>query len=80
MEKTDIEERVIESVGYWVDNSSATLDSMFSDDLWFDSLDEIEFVMAMEEEFEIEISDEEADKMKTIGQAVDLIRHKLSSK
>lgn len=80
MEKTDIEERVIEIVGYWVDNSSATLDSMFSDDLWFDSLDEIEFVMAMEYEFEIEISDEEAEKVKTIGQAVDLIRQKLSSK
>lgn len=77
MEAIQIEERVIRSVGSWADNSKATRESRFQEDLGFDSLDEIELVMAMEEEFEIEIGDEEAESVKTIGQAVDLIQRKL---
>ncbi|BBM88394.1 acyl carrier protein [Spirochaetota bacterium] len=49
-------------------------------DLGFDSLDAVETIMAFEEEFDIEIPDEEADKMKTVGDAIDCISEKLSEK
>jgi len=53
-----------------VDESKITEDSSFIDDLGADSLDIVELIMAFEEEFDIEIPDEDAEKMKTIGDAV----------
>ena len=50
-----------------------TLDASFVDDLGADSLDTVELVMALEEEFGIEIQDEEAEKITTIQQAIDFI-------
>ena len=49
-------------------------DSSFVDDLGADSLDTVELVMALEEEFETEIPDEEAEKITTVQQAVDYIK------
>lgn len=49
------------------------LDSRFVDDLGADSLDTIELVMALEEEFEMEISDEDAEQITTVQQAIDYI-------
>ena len=49
----------------------------FADDLGADSLDNVEMVMAVEEEFEIEITDEEAEAVKTVGQALELVRKKI---
>jgi acyl carrier protein len=49
-------------------------ESSFVDDLGADSLDTVELVMALEEEFEIEIPDEEAEKITTVQQAVDYIK------
>ena len=48
-------------------------ESSFIEDLGADSLDIVELVMAMEEEFEVEIPDEEAENIKTVGDAVDLV-------
>jgi acyl carrier protein len=55
------------------------MDSRFSDDLGADSLDQVELVMALEEEFSIEIPDEEAEKMKTVGDAIKYIEEKANA-
>ena len=57
-----------------VDASKITLEASFGDDLDADSLDLVELVMALEEEFDTEIPDEEAEKIRTIQQAVDYIK------
>ena len=49
----------------------------FIDDLGADSLDIVELVMAMEEEFDVEIPDEDAEKIQTIGDAIQYLREKL---
>jgi len=53
-------------------------DASFVDDLGADSLDTVELVMALEEEFETEIPDEEAEKITTVQQAIDYIRSRQS--
>jgi len=66
---------VIEQLG--VKEEEVTNDSSFVDDLGSDSLDTVELVMALEEEFNIEIQDDEAEKITTIQQAVDFINNKV---
>ena len=56
-----------------VGEEEVTLEASFIDDLGADSLDTVELVMAFEEEFEIEIPDEEAEKIATVKNAVDYI-------
>ena len=51
--------------------------SNFNYDLGADSLDEVELVMSLEEEFNIEISDMEADQIPTVGEAVDFIKNRM---
>jgi acyl carrier protein len=53
-----------------VDESQITLEASFREDLEADSLDLVEFIMAVEEEFGGEVSDEEAQKITTVGEAV----------
>ena len=71
-----VEERVkkivIEQLG--VKDDEVTNDASFVDDLGADSLDTVELVMALEEEFSTEIPDEEAEKITTIQQAIDYIK------
>ena len=55
-------------------------DSKFIDDLGADSLDIVELVMAMESKFDIEIPDEDAQKITTVGEAVDYLYNRLNSK
>lgn len=55
-------------------------ESSFIDDLGADSLDTVELVMALEEEFGIEIPDEDAEKMATVGDAIKYIEEKAKSK
>ena len=62
---------IVEQLG--VDEEEVTPDASFVDDLGADSLDTVELVMALEEEFETEIPDEEAEKITTVKEAIDYI-------
>ena len=75
----NIEQRVKKIVAeqLGVNEADIKIDSSFVDDLGADSLDTVELVMALEEEFECEIPDEEAEKITTVQQAVDHINNNL---
>ena len=64
-----VQEKVAEQLG--IDAEEVLLESSFIDDLGADSLDIVELLMALEEEFDIEIPDEEAEKLVTVGDVVD---------
>ncbi|RMH31418.1 MAG: acyl carrier protein [Nitrospirae bacterium] len=74
-----IEERIkkIISEQLGVDEDDVVPDAKFVEDLGADSLDTVELVMALEEEFNIEIPDEEAEKIQTVGAAIDFIKEKV---
>ncbi len=78
---SSIEERVkkivVEQLG--VSEEQVTPDASFVDDLGADSLDTVELVMALEEEFDAEIPDDEAEKITTVKQAVDFIQANASA-
>ena len=61
-----------------VDESEVTQESRFIDDLGADSLDTVELIMALEEEFGIEISDEDAEKIQTVNDVLEYIDKKSS--
>ena len=63
---------IIEHLG--VADTSVTMEASFIDDLGADSLDIVELVMALEEEFDIEIPDADAEKVVTVGDVVDYIK------
>lgn len=75
MENTDIEQRikkiVAEQLG--VNEADVKNESSFVNDLGADSLDTVELVMALEEEFECEIPDEQAEKINTVQEAIDYV-------
>ena len=56
-----------------IDPGEITMESSFIDDLGADSLDIVELIMALEEEFDIEIPDEDAEKIKTVGDVVEYL-------
>ncbi|KYH35893.1 acyl carrier protein [Clostridium tepidiprofundi DSM 19306] len=60
-----------------VDEEEINLDSSFIDDLGADSLDVVELIMALEEEFDIEIPDEDAEKVSTVGDVVEYIKSRV---
>ena len=62
-----------------MDEDSITMDSTFADDLGADSLDVFQIIMGVEEEFEIEIPNEEAEKIVTVGDAVEQIKSAINS-
>jgi len=68
-----IKEIVVEQLG--VEENEVKLETSFQD-LNADSLDIVELIMALEEEFELEIPDEDAEKLRTVGAAVDYIKEK----
>jgi acyl carrier protein len=72
----EIEEKVIEIVSeqMGVDKSEITRETSFVNDLNADSLDTVELVMELEDEFELSIPDEEAEKIQIVGQAIDYIK------
>ncbi|MCI8545755.1 MAG: acyl carrier protein [Clostridia bacterium] len=63
---------IVEQLG--VAEASVTMEASFIDDLGADSLDIVELVMALEEEFDIEIPDADAEKVTTVGDVVDYIK------
>jgi acyl carrier protein len=72
----DVDQKVIEIVSeqMGVDKSEITRETHFINDLNADSLDTVELVMEFEDEFELSIPDEEAEKIQTVGQAIDYIK------
>jgi acyl carrier protein len=77
---SDIEQRVKKIVAEQLGTDAATVknESSFIDDLGAYSLDTVELVMALEEEFDTEIPDDEAEKITTVQQAIDYINKNLS--
>jgi acyl carrier protein len=75
----NIEQKVKEIVAdrLGVDPDEVTPEASFIDDLGADSLDTVELVMALEEEFGIEIPDEDAEKIQTVGDAIEYIQKHL---
>ncbi|GAA96157.1 hypothetical protein E5Q_02818 [Mixia osmundae IAM 14324] len=75
LDKSAITERVLDVLKSFekVDPTKLTASSSFTTDLGLDSLDAVEVVMAVEEEFSIEIPDEEADRITSIAEAIDYI-------
>ena len=73
-----ITEIIVEQLG--VKPEEVTPEASFVDDLGADSLDTVELVMALEEEFGIEIPDEDAEKIQTVGDAVKYIQEKAKPK
>ncbi len=67
-----IKQMIVNQLG--VDESIITMESSFVDDLNADSLDMVELVMAMEQEFDISIPDEVAERVATVGDAVEYIK------
>ncbi len=73
-----VKQIIVEQLG--VDESQVTDDASFVDDLGADSLDIVELVMAFEEAFELEIPDEDAEKIATVKDAVSYIENKSAKK
>jgi len=67
-----VKEIIVDQLG--VDESEVTMEASFIDDLGADSLDIVELIMALEEEFDLEIPDKEAEKITTVGDAVEYIK------
>ena len=76
MDDTEIESKVTEIVSeqMGVDKAQITRETHFINDLNADSLDTVELVREFEDEFEQSIPDEEAEKIQTVGQAIDYIK------
>ena len=70
-----VKEIIVEQLG--VDPGEVTNEASFIDDLGADSLDTVELVMAFEEEFDIEIPDKDAEKLVTVGAAIDYLKNKI---
>ncbi|MCI0329686.1 MAG: acyl carrier protein [candidate division Zixibacteria bacterium] len=70
-----VREIIVEQLG--VDPEQVTHEASFVDDLGADSLDTVELVMALEEEFDLEIPDEDAEKITTVGEAIEYIERNM---
>ena len=71
-----VKEMIVDSLG--IDPEKIGIDSSFVDDLGADSLDTVELVMAFEEEFDVEIPDEDAEKLTTVGDAIRYLEKSLA--
>lgn len=70
-----VKEIIVEQLG--VAENNVNQEASFIDDLGADSLDIVEFIMALEEEFDIEIPDNDAEKVVTVGDVVDYLKENL---
>jgi acyl carrier protein len=82
MERSELLERVkqLATETLEVDPDTVTESASFADDLEADSLDLVELVMAIEEEFDISIPEEELEGIETVGQALSLVEEKIAAK
>ena len=80
--KDNVKEKVLSIIADQLDldKGEIKLDSSFVDDLGADSLDTVELVLALEEEFEVNIPDEEAEKITTVKQAIEKIEAHMNTK
>ena len=76
--RAKIKKIVVENLG--VSEDQVTDDAQFSQDLGADSLDQVELVMSLEEEFGAEICDEDADSLNTVGDAINYIEKRIADK
>lgn len=78
----EIEDKVMQIVAEQmsVDRNEVTRKTSFVDDLNADSLDTVELVMELEDEFDLTIPDEDAEKLKTVGEVMDYIKNHLEGK
>lgn len=72
MDFEKVKEVIVDQLG--VDEAEVTMEASFVDDLGADSLDIVELIMALETEFDLEIPDEDAEKIATVGDAVKYIK------
>ena len=75
IDRDKFKEIIVDRLG--ADPNEITDDASFIDDLGADSLDTVELVMAFEEEFDIEIPDEDAEKLTTVGKALEYLESRL---
>ena len=73
--ETKVKQIIAEKLG--VSEDKVTTNASFIDDLGADSLDQVELIMAFEDAFEIEIPDEDAEKLRTVKDAVDYLANKI---
>ena len=73
-----VKDIIVEELG--VEREKLTAEASFMEDLGADSLDTVELVMAFEKEFDIDIPDEEAEKLKTVGDALRHLQEKMGNK
>ncbi len=78
MSDTFAEVKTVISEELEVEESQITMESQIVDDLGADSLDVVELIMRLEEKFDVEIPDEDAEKIQTVGDAVKFIETKLT--
>lgn len=69
-----VKEIIVEELG--VDASEVTVEAKLIEDLGADSLDTVELIMKFEEEFDVEIADEEAEKLATVGDIINFLKDK----
>jgi len=72
-----VKEVIVDKLG--VDESEVTLEANFTNDLGADSLDTVELIMELEKAFGISIPDEEAEKITTVGDAINFVKTKVSN-
>ena len=79
MANSDIENKVKQAIvdKLGVEESKVTIEASFINDLGADSLDTVELVMKFEEDFDIKIPDEDAEKIQSVGDAIDYIKSKV---
>ncbi len=78
VDQEKFKEIIVDRLG--VDPKEVTVEASFIDDLGADSLDTVELVMAFEEEFDLEIPDEDAEKLTTVKSAMEYLEQRLSEK
>jgi acyl carrier protein len=81
MDKSEIEAKLVDLLvdELGLERDNITMDARFEEDLDVDSLGVVELLMALEDNFDVKIPDEEAEKITTVGEAADLVSQKLSA-